>query len=87
MTSTILIETVKWGMPVYTLKNKNVEGFSALNRNSSLKDRFNTLSPARKREYAEHVGSAKRAETRHQRLEMFIPLILSGTGLNDRYRK
>jgi uncharacterized protein YdeI (YjbR/CyaY-like superfamily) len=27
--STILEETVKWGMPVYTLNNKNVAGFSA----------------------------------------------------------
>ena len=27
--STSLQETVKWGMPVYTLNNKNVAGFSA----------------------------------------------------------
>ena len=29
MRSTSLVETVKWGMPVYTLNNKNVAGFSA----------------------------------------------------------
>ena len=29
MQSTRLVETVKWGMPVYTLNNKNVAGFSA----------------------------------------------------------
>jgi uncharacterized protein YdeI (YjbR/CyaY-like superfamily) len=27
--STILEETIKWGMPVYALKGKNVAGFSA----------------------------------------------------------
>jgi len=74
-------------MPVYTLNNKNIAGISAFNQNPSLKDRFNTLSPARKREYAEHVGSARCAETRRQLLEKVIPLSLSGTGLNDRYRK
>ena len=27
--STVLEETIKWGIPVYTLNNKNVAGFSA----------------------------------------------------------
>jgi uncharacterized protein YdeI (YjbR/CyaY-like superfamily) len=29
MNSTSLVETIKWGMPVYTLNKKNVAGFSA----------------------------------------------------------
>jgi uncharacterized protein YdeI (YjbR/CyaY-like superfamily) len=170
--STILEETVKWGMPVYTLNNKNVAGFSAFkswcgiwfyqgvflkdeegvlinaqegttkalrqwrfkssqeiknhrdailayleeairnqekgkeikpDRNKpleipgelerafshdpALKDIFNLLSLSKRREYAEHVGSAKREETRQQRLEKVIPMIFEGIGLSDKYRK
>jgi uncharacterized protein YdeI (YjbR/CyaY-like superfamily) len=171
MNSTILEETVKWGMPVYTLRGKNVAGFSAFKswagiwfyqgvflkdparklinaqegttkalrqmrfasaeeirdyrevilsyldeaiqnqkkgkvikpernkpvkippelkdafqRDPALRDAFNALSLSKRREYAELVGSAKREETRQQRLEKIIPLILEGTGLNDRYK-
>jgi len=170
--STILEETVKWGMPVYTLNNKNVAGFSAFkswcgiwfyqgvflkdeegvlinaqegttkalrqwrfkstqeiknhqdailayleeairnqekgkeikpdrnmpleipvelerafSQDPALKDIFNLLSLSKRREYAEHVGSAKREETRQQRLEKVIPMIFEGIGLSDKYRK
>ena len=172
ISSTALEETVKWGMPVYTLHGKNVVGFSAFkawtglwfyqgvflkdparklinaqegttkglrqmrfasiqeieesreiilaylweaiknqkagkaikpernkpvdipeelndvfNLNTALRDGFNALSLSKRREYAEFVGSAKLTETRKQRLEQVIPLILKGTGLNDGYRK
>jgi uncharacterized protein YdeI (YjbR/CyaY-like superfamily) len=167
-----LEETVKWGMPVYTLNNKNVAGFSAFkswtaiwfyqgvflkdsagvlinaqegttkglrqwrfrsvdeirkyrstisayleeaianqkagkeikpernkaleiplelekafSRNPALKDSFEKLSPGKKRDYAEHVGSAKQEETRQKRLEKILPMILEGMGLNDKYKK
>jgi uncharacterized protein YdeI (YjbR/CyaY-like superfamily) len=170
--STILEEEIKWGMPVYTLKGKNVVGFSAFkswvgiwfyqgvflkddagllmnaqegvtrglrqwrfssadeiqkNRllilsyleeaiqnhkdgkelkiqrnkavvipeelkiafrnNPALKDHFEALSLSKKRDYAEHIGSAKREETRKQRLEQAIPKILGGVGRNDKYSK
>ncbi len=170
--STILEETIKWGMPVYTLKGKNVAGFSAFkswtgiwfyqgvflkdsagklinaregvtkglrqwrfssaneiqnNRelilsyleeaiqnqkegkeikvqrnkaivipeelslafrnNPALKDQFESLSLSKRRDYAEHIGSAKREETRQQRLEQSIPMILEGIGRNDKYIK
>jgi uncharacterized protein YdeI (YjbR/CyaY-like superfamily) len=170
--STSLEETVKWGMPVYTLNNKNVAGFSAfkswtglwffqgvflkdpegvlinaqegttkglrqwrfsseveirqnrthilnyleeaiqnqkagkeikpernktliipqeleeaLNSNPSLKESFEALSLSRKREYAEHIAGAKREETRQQRLQKVIPMILEGIGMSDKYRK
>jgi uncharacterized protein YdeI (YjbR/CyaY-like superfamily) len=170
--STRLTETVKWGMPVYTLNNKNVAGFSAfkswtgiwffqgvflkdpdrvlinaqegttkglrqwrffsteqiknhhpailayleeairnqeagkeikpdrnkplvipaelekaMKNDPSLKDSFEALTLSKRREYAEHVGSAKREETRQQRLQKIIPLILEGTGLNDKYKE
>ena len=170
--STSLVETVKWGMPVYTLNNKNVAGFSAfkswtgiwffqgvflkdpegvlinaqegttkglrqwrfssageiskyrssilayleeaiqnqeagkeikpdrnktlvipeelesaLKSDPSLKDSFEALSLSKRREYAEHVGSAKREETRQQRLQKIIPMIREGIGMSDKYRK
>lgn len=170
--STSLEETLKWGMPVYTLNNKNLAGFSAfkawtgiwffqgvflkdpegvlinaqegttkglrqwrfsseveireyrsvildyleeaiqnqktgkeikperkkallipqeleeaLNSNPSLKESFEALSLSKRREYAEHVGGAKREETRQQRLQKAIPMILEGIGLSDKYRK
>ena len=172
MQSTPLEETVKWGMPVYTLNNKNVAGFSAfkswvgiwffqgvflkdpegvlinaqegttkglrqwrfssaevirnkrssilsyleeaiqnqeagkeikpernktlvipeeleevLKSDPSLKESFDALSLSKRREYAEHVGSAKREETRQQRLQKIIPMIHEGIGMSDKYRK
>jgi uncharacterized protein YdeI (YjbR/CyaY-like superfamily) len=47
---------------------------------------FESLSPGKKREYAEHVGSAKREATRIKRLETTIPLIKAGRGLYDKYK-
>ena len=170
--STGLDESIKWGMPVYTLHGKNVAGFSsfkswvglwfyqgvflkdpdnvlvnaqegitkglrqwrfasaeeirsrqdairsylqeairnrkegkeiqpernkplvmpeelerAFRKDPSLKDSFEALSPSKRREYAEYVGLAKLEETRRQRLEKVLPLILEGIGLNDKYRK
>ena len=172
MASTRLEETVKWGMPVYTLNNKNVAGFSAfkswtgiwfyqgvflkdpeqvlinaqegttralrqwrftsaeeirqhqttirayleqairnqeagkeiqpernkafdipmelqqaLKTHPSLKESFEDLSPGKRKEYALHVGVAKREETRQQRLQKIIPMIIEGIGLNDKYKR
>ena len=169
--ATVLEESVKWGMPVYTLNNKNVAGFSAFkswtgiwfyqgvflkdparklinaqegttkglrqmrfssiqeieesreiiqayleeaiqnqkdgkeikpdrskplelpaelegafSTDPSLKDNFDKFSLSKKREYTEYVGSAKREETRRQRLDKVLPLIREGIGLNDKYR-
>jgi uncharacterized protein YdeI (YjbR/CyaY-like superfamily) len=170
--STELKESLKWGMPVYTLDNKNVAGFSAFKswtgiwfyqgvflkdaagvlinaqegttkglrqwrfssaqeigdqretilaylkeaiqnqklgkeikpernkalaipteleeafiKNPLLRDSFNTLSLSKKREFAEHVSSAKRLDTRQKRLGLIIPMILEGIALSDKYRK
>jgi len=172
LSSTRLEETVKWGMPVYTLNNKNVAGFSAfkswtgiwfyqgvflkdpervlinaqegttkalrqwrftseedirkhrttildyleeairnqeagkeikpernkafeiprelqqaLKSHPSLRDSFEALSPGKRKEYALHIGSAKREETRQQRLQKVIPMIMEGIGLNDKYKR
>ena len=35
----------------------------------------------------DHIGSARREETRQQRLEQSVPMILEGIGRNDKYIK
>ncbi len=170
--SSTLSESIKWGMPVYTLDNKNVVGFSAFkswvgiwfyqgvflkdkkgmlinaqegttkglrqwrfksadeirahrdtilayleeairnqeqgkeikpdrnktleiprelqqafNQDPSLKDSYHSLSLSKRREFAEHIGSAKQEKTRQQRLQKAIPMIREGIGLSDNYRK
>jgi uncharacterized protein YdeI (YjbR/CyaY-like superfamily) len=56
-----------------------------LSRRSKLNARFNTLSKAKQREYAEYIGEAKRQETKRKRLAKITPMILAGIGLNDKY--
>ena len=64
-----------------------VELHKALLENEALKDSFAQLSPSKQREYAEHIGGAKREATRVSRLEKSIPMILEKKGLHDRYRR
>ncbi len=52
-----------------------------------LEEAFNKLSPGKQKEYCEYIASAKQEATRISRLEKCIPLILNGSGLNDKYRK
>lgn len=63
-----------------------IELKEAFEKNPSLKESFEALSPGKKREYAEHVGSAKRAATRLSRLEKIVPMIEAGIGLYDKYK-
>jgi uncharacterized protein YdeI (YjbR/CyaY-like superfamily) len=58
----------------------------AMQQNGALASAFEALTKMRKREYAEYISVAKRAETRAARLTKIIPLILDGIGLHDKYR-
>ncbi len=58
----------------------------AFQQNKELEVAFNQLSLSKKREFAEHIESAKRAETKMSRLEKITPMILDGIGLHDKYR-
>lgn len=60
---------------------------AALAANPAAADAFKALRPGQQREYADHVGEAKRADTRLRRVDKVLPMILAGRGLNDRYRK
>ena len=59
---------------------------SALSEHDGARRAFENLTPGKRREYADHVASAKRAATRLSRVEKILPMIESGVGLNDRYR-
>ena len=63
---------------------------------SELKDRlvasellnvFNELSLSKRRNFAEYISLAKRAETKAKRLDKIIPMIQAGVGMNDKYSK
>jgi len=51
-----------------------------------LEEKFNTLSPYKRREYCDFITEARRAASRQKRVEKSIPIILDGKGLNDKYR-
>lgn len=57
-----------------------------LDKNSELKNKFNTFSSYKQREFIEHITSAKQEKTQMARLEKIIPMILEEKGLNDKYR-
>jgi len=58
-----------------------------LNKNPEAKKAFSRLSQAKQRDYVEYISEAKREETIQNRIEIIIPLICKGRGINDRYRK
>lgn len=63
-----------------------VELQRALRREKGAAAAFTALRPGLRREYADYVGEAKRADTRQRRIAKIVPMILDGRGLNDRYR-
>ncbi len=58
-----------------------------LDENPLLQNKFESLNLTRKREYCDYIGSAKKIETRENRLAKSIPLLEMGKGLHDKYRK
>lgn len=58
----------------------------AFNTDKKLKTAFEQLSPGRQKEYIVYLNEARQETTRLKRLEKIKPMILQGTGLNDRYR-
>jgi uncharacterized protein YdeI (YjbR/CyaY-like superfamily) len=58
-----------------------------LDDDPTLKLAFENLTLSRRRDFAEHISTAKREDTRNARLEKIIPMILRGEGLNDKYNR
>ncbi len=84
------IENQKQGKAIKADRSKPVlippELKTALAEKAKAKKAFAALTPGRQREYAEHIASAKRAETKASRLAKILPMIAGGGGLNDKYR-
>lgn len=59
----------------------------AFEKDPSIQVAYNKLTPFKRKEHCEYIESAKRKQTRMNRLEKCIPLILQVKGLNDQYRK
>jgi uncharacterized protein YdeI (YjbR/CyaY-like superfamily) len=59
---------------------------SALKSNKQLKAAFEKLTPGRQKEYLQYLNEAKQEATKLKRLEKIKPMILEGTGLNDRFK-
>lgn len=51
-----------------------------------LKNAFEALTPGRQRGYIIHFSQPKQEKTRMSRIEKCTPMILSGIGLNDKYK-
>ncbi len=64
-----------------------LELMQRLSSDKQLEAGFNRFSKSKQHEFAAYIAAAKRVETKVKRLEKIIPLILSGEGLNDRYKK
>lgn len=58
----------------------------AMRRHKDATAAFRKLTPGRQREYAEHIASAKRDDTRRKRIGKILPMIAAGIGLHDKYR-
>ena len=85
------IESEKQGKRIKPSKGKPLiipeELQNELDNNLQLKSNFEALTLSKKREYCEHIGSGKKAETRANRLNKSTALLKLGKGLNDKYRK
>ncbi|MEP4533017.1 MAG: YdeI/OmpD-associated family protein [Cyclobacteriaceae bacterium] len=57
-----------------------------LDKDAGLSDSFEAFSKSKKREFADYIAEAKRAETKQSRLKKIIPMIANGIGLHDKYR-
>ena len=58
-----------------------------LSEDPKLNQSFEALNLTRKRDFADYIADAKRPETKQKRLDKIIPMIIQGTGLNDKYKK
>lgn len=84
------IQNTKDGKEIKPARNKTIEIPSilseAFSQNPEIKVAFEQLSKTKRRELAEHIGSAKRIETKERRLISVLELIGEGKGLHDAYR-
>lgn len=84
------IRTIDEGKEIKSVKTspKKPSGIllEALTLDDMFKKSFETLTPGKKKEYIEYIDDAKQEQTKQSRLKKIKPLILSGQGLNDKYK-
>ena len=84
------IELVEAGKEIKAVRSNPVEIpdelANAMRRSKGATAAFRKLTPGRQREYAEHIASAKRDDTKQKRIDKALPMILAGIGLHDKYR-
>lgn len=83
------IENEKLGKKIAPTKKETIisDFFqNELKANLELKKGFEKLTPGKQREYLEYIDTAKREETKTSRMEKIKPMILTGIGLNDKYK-
>lgn len=85
------IENFKIGNIILPERGKEInvpnELQDVLNTRNDVKIQFESLSTTKKRDFCEFISSAKRLETKQQRIEKIIPMIMNGIGLYDQYKK
>ena len=58
----------------------------AFKKNEDARAKFDAFKPGQKREFAEYVSDAKRIDTKIKRVKKILPMIMTGVGLNDKYK-
>ena len=85
------IEIEKKGLKIPAEKQANlvVDGLlkDELENNPQLRLSFDQLTLGKRKEYLEFINAAKQEKTKWSRLEKIKPMIVSGIGLNDKYKK
>ena len=84
------IQLVKDGKSTGPQKNKPIvvppELKKALAKDAKARKGFDGLRPGLQREYTDHVASARRDDTKANRVKKILPMIAAGLGLHDKYR-
>jgi len=85
------IENQKEGKMIKPQRNKKpliIHEFlqKELDTNDKLKEKFNSFSLSRQREFSDYISNAKREATKQSRLDKIIPMIIDGKGLYDKYK-
>tara|TARA_R110002012_G_scaffold87203_2_gene215894 strand:- start:58 stop:651 length:594 start_codon:yes stop_codon:yes gene_type:complete len=84
------IQNQREGKEIKPLKNKTLalplEFKEELVKDEHLKNSYYQLTKGKQRQYADYISEAKREVTKKSRLEKIKPMILSGVGLNDKYK-
>ena len=74
---------VQLPLPKNTSNDIPIELINKFKENIKLEKAFKSLTPGRQRAYLMHFSAAKQIKTKIQRIENYIPKILSGKGMND----